>query len=155
MPATTLAAADFFYRGMMSKHDLTALAFLGPLEARVMEIVWAHSEPVTVRDVYEILRRENDSAYTTVMTVMGNLHKKGLLKRTQDSQAYVYQATQTKAEFVQTKVATLIDTLLDRFSEPALAHLIERLGQSDPKRLAELERIVAERRRTVAKDSKQ
>lgn len=136
------------------KQDLTALAFLGPLEARVMEVVWARGKPVTVRDVYEILRRENDMAYTTVMTILSNLHKKGLVKRTLDGQAHVYTAEQTKAEFVQTKVATLVDTLLDRFSEPALAHLIERLSHSDPERLAELERIVAERRRAAAKDSK-
>jgi len=129
------------------KRDLTALAFLGPLEARVMEVVWSRGDPVTVRDVYEILRRENDIAYTTVMTILSNLHKKGLLKRTQDGQAYVYTATQSKAEFVQSKVATLLDTLLERFSEPALAHLMKRIEKSDPERLAELERIVAERRR--------
>jgi predicted transcriptional regulator len=137
----------------MNKHELTALAFLGPLEARVMDVVWSRGK-VTVRQVYEVLRREHELAYTTVMTVLGNLHKKGLVKRTQQGQAYVYSATQTRTEFIQTKVATLMDTLLDRFSEPALAHLIQRVGESDPKHLAELERIVAERRRAVAKDSK-
>jgi len=128
------------------KQDLTALAFLGPLEARVMEVVWSRGDPVTVRDVYETLRRENEIAYTTVMTILGNLHKKSLLKRTQDGQAYVYTATQSKAEFVQSKVGNLVDTLLERFSEPALAHLIKRIEKADPERLAELERIVAERR---------
>ena len=136
------------------KQDLAALAFLGPLEARVMEVVWSRGEPVTVRDVYEILRRENDMAYTTVMTILSNLHKKGLLKRSQDGQAYVYTAAQTKAEFVQSKVGNLLDTLLERFSEPALAHLIKRIEKSDPERLAELERIVAERRRSSGKRDK-
>ncbi len=130
--------------------DLAALAFLGPLEARVMDIVWARPT-VTVRQVYEILRAEREIAYTTIMTILANLYKKGLLARDAEGQAHVYRAVQTKQEFVEQHVANLLDTLLDRFSEPALAHLVRRIGEADAERLAELERLVAERRRAVRK----
>jgi BlaI family transcriptional regulator, penicillinase repressor len=153
MPVVAFRMTGFLLEEGMAKRrssvrqDLTALAFLGPLEARVMEVVWSR-DSVTVRDVYTVLAREKDIAYTTVMTVLGNLNKKGLVQRTQDGQAYVYTATQTKQEFVQSRVAELVDTLLDRFSEPALTHFIQRMGQADAARLKELERIVAEPRRS-------
>ncbi|MER6176091.1 BlaI/MecI/CopY family transcriptional regulator, partial [Streptosporangium sp. NPDC001681] len=54
---------------------------LGDLESTVMERLWSYHRPASVRDVLEDLRRERDIAYTTVMTVMDKLQKKGLLRR--------------------------------------------------------------------------
>jgi len=54
---------------------------LGDLEAQVMRRIWARGEPATVRDIVGDLRRERPIAYTTVMTVMDNLRKKGWLRR--------------------------------------------------------------------------
>ncbi len=64
-----------------ARPDLSALGArpaLGPLEAQLLEIVCEQGR-VTVRDVYSILREPRDLAYTTVMTVLHNLHCKGLL----------------------------------------------------------------------------
>ena len=72
--------------------DLAALAFLGPLEARVMDIVWARPT-VTVRQVYEILRAEREIAYTTIMTILANLYKKGLLARDAEASGAETRAT--------------------------------------------------------------
>ncbi len=110
-----------------------------------MEVVWDRGE-VTVRDVYETLRHRRDLAYTTVMTVMHNLHRKGLLIQRSEGQAHIYRARQSRSEFVRSKVGEVLDALLENFSEPALAHFVERLRQADPERLAELERLIAERR---------
>lgn len=128
--------------------NLTALGSrpaLGPLEAQVMEIVWEQGE-VTVRDVYNVLRQQRDLAYTTVMTVMQNLHRKGLLAQRSEGQAHVYAARLSRVEFVRAKVSETLDALLENFSEPALAHFVDRLSESDPERLAQLERLIAERR---------
>lgn len=54
---------------------------LGQLEATVMNFVWGAPGPVTVRDVVEALQQDRSIAYTTVMTVMDNLHSKGFLGR--------------------------------------------------------------------------
>src|SRR5574341_2234543 len=89
---------------------------LGPLEAQVIEHVWAHGE-VTVRDVYDALRQERDLAYTTIMTVVHNLHRKGLLSQRIEGNTHFYTATQTKTEFIKSKVGDLLDALLDDFSE--------------------------------------
>ena len=52
---------------------------LGELEAAVMDRIWTGDRPVLVREVVEALQPERPSAYTTVMTVMDNLHRKGWL----------------------------------------------------------------------------
>ena len=54
---------------------------LGDLEVQVMRMIWARQGPVTVREVLGDLQAERPLAYTTVMTVMGNLLKKGWLQR--------------------------------------------------------------------------
>ena len=63
---------------------------LGHLEAAVMDRIWASAGPVLVRDVVEDLQHEREIAYTTVLTVMENLRRKGLLARKRDGRAFRY-----------------------------------------------------------------
>jgi predicted transcriptional regulator len=53
----------------------------GDREAVVMDRAWAHHAPVTVREVFDELAADRDIAYTTVMSTMDNLHRKGWLAR--------------------------------------------------------------------------
>lgn len=64
---------------------------LGDLEAAVMEVLWRTDEPAQVRDVLDRLDRGKPLAYTTVMTVLDNLHRKGWVDRNRDGRAYRYQ----------------------------------------------------------------
>ena len=61
----------------------------GELEAVVMDRVWEHGGPVTVRELFDELRRERAIAYT-VMSTMDNLHRKGWLARDKDGKVYRY-----------------------------------------------------------------
>ncbi|WP_326598425.1 BlaI/MecI/CopY family transcriptional regulator [Streptomyces sp. NBC_01803] len=72
---------------------------LGELEDAVMTRVWEWNRPVTVREVLEDLRRERSIAYTTVMTVLDNLHQKGWVRREQAGRAYRYEAVSTRAAY--------------------------------------------------------
>ena len=56
-------------------------AFLGPLEASVMEAIWGSQKPVTVREIHEVLKKTKNLAYTTVMSTMDRLFEKHLLDR--------------------------------------------------------------------------
>ena len=57
-------------------------AFLGPLESKVLEIIWAYDKlPITVRETYVILNENSPIAYTTVMSTMNRLNEKGFLNR--------------------------------------------------------------------------
>ena len=71
----------------------------GELEAVVMDRVWEHGGPVTVRELFDELRRERAIAYTTVMSTMDNLHRKCWLARDKDGKAYRYTAVASRDEY--------------------------------------------------------
>ncbi len=71
----------------------------GDLEAVIMDRVWARSGPVTVRELFDELQRERPIAYTTVMSTMDNLHRKGWLTREREGKAYRYTAVASREEY--------------------------------------------------------
>ena len=103
---------------------------LGPLEAQVMEIIWSYDE-VTVRDVHRALLKKRTIAYTTVMTTMGRLADKGLLKRTEDQPAHRYKALLTRDQYARSTVKNVIDWLVSHFRGPAVAYFIDRVEEED------------------------
>lgn len=72
---------------------------LGELEDTVMTRVWKWNRPVTVREVLEDIQQERSIAYTTVMTVLDNLHQKGWVRREAEGRAYRYEAVSTRAAY--------------------------------------------------------
>ncbi len=64
-----------------------------------MTRVWKWNRPVTVREVLEDLQQERSIAYTTVMTVLDNLHQKGWVRREAEGRAYRYEAVSTRAAY--------------------------------------------------------
>ncbi len=71
---------------------------LGDLEAVVMEQLWSTSTALTVRDVLGRLDRHPPLAYTTVLTVMDNLHRKGYVTRDRVGRAFAYQPVKSRSE---------------------------------------------------------
>jgi predicted transcriptional regulator len=71
----------------------------GDLEAVIMDRVWEHAEPVTVRDLHVELSAERVIAYTTVMSTMDNLHRKGWLNRVKEGKAYRYSPSASREEY--------------------------------------------------------
>jgi predicted transcriptional regulator len=68
------------------------------LEAAIMEVVWRTDDALRVRDVLDSLEPTRQPAYTTVMTVMDNLYRKGWLTRELDGRAYRYRATRDRLQ---------------------------------------------------------
>jgi predicted transcriptional regulator len=64
-----------------------------------MDRVWEHPEPVTVRDIHGELAAQRAIAYTTVMSTMDNLHRKGWLNRVKDGKAYRYTQVASREEY--------------------------------------------------------
>jgi predicted transcriptional regulator len=87
---------------------------LGDLEAVVMDRLWTWKRPATVREVLDDLARDRTLAYTTVMTVMDNLHRKGLLTREVDGRAYRYTAVRTKADYTAELISSVLADSDDR-----------------------------------------
>ncbi|MFF9569490.1 BlaI/MecI/CopY family transcriptional regulator [Streptomyces sp. NPDC014685] len=92
-----------------------------------MTRVWQWNRPVTVREVLEDLQQERSIAYTTVMTVMDNLHQKGWVRREVDGRAYRYTAVSTRAAYS----AALMNEAWSRSDNPAAA-LVAFFGMMSP-----------------------
>ena len=69
----------------------------GELEAVIMDRLWEWGRPALVREVVDDLSRDRSIAYTTVMTVMENLHRKGWLRRQRDGRAWRYEPTGSRS----------------------------------------------------------
>lgn len=91
--------------------------FLGDLEVDIMELVWKTANPtVTVRDIYELLCRQREIAYTTVMTTMVRLAEKGILRIVDKAGlANCYTPEQSKEEFIGGIVDKVLGIFLDEF----------------------------------------
>ncbi|KRV48920.1 CopY family transcriptional repressor [Wenjunlia vitaminophila] len=106
---------------------------LGELEDAVMTRVWQWNRPVTVREVLEDLQRGRSIAYTTVMTVMDNLHRKGWLRREREGRAYRYEAVSTREAYA----AALMNDAWSTSDNPAAA-LVHFFGMMSPEQLEAL-----------------
>lgn len=126
---------------------------LGALETDVMKVVW-NADWVAVRDVYERLRLERSIAYTTVMTVMGRLHDKGMLERRQDGRTYMYQAKQTRLQVAGGFMRKLLDRLFDGRKADAMAALLEASDKLDESELGEIKKKLDELEKRDAKGRK-
>ncbi|GAA0565633.1 BlaI/MecI/CopY family transcriptional regulator [Paractinoplanes ferrugineus] len=104
---------------------------LGDLEREIMARLWAAAEPLTVRQVHEALSRDRDLAYTTVMTVLDRLAKKGVVVQQKADRAYRYAPAQTREEMTASVMLDALSATPDQ--DAALAYFV---GQLPPDALA-------------------
>jgi predicted transcriptional regulator len=116
----------------------------GELEAVIMHRVWEHGDPVTVRELFDELAHERVIAYTTVMTTMDNLHRKGWLTRVKAGKAYRYTATASREEYS----ARLMREALDGGgnTQAVLSHFVAQMDGEESEVLRAVVRRLADRR---------
>ena len=107
----------------------------GDLEAVIMERLWEWGRPATVRDMVDALQADRALAYTTVMTVMDNLHRKGWLRRERDGRAWRYEPTGSRSGYTAALMNDALDTSADR--RTALAHFVLQMSPHDAALLRE------------------
>jgi predicted transcriptional regulator len=107
----------------------------GELEAVIMDRLWQWGRPVLVREMVEDLRGERPLAYTTVMTVMENLHRKGWLRRERDGRAWRYEPTGSRSGYTAALMTDALGTSADR--RTALAHFVLQMSPHDAALLRE------------------
>jgi len=120
----------FLFWGFKSSREFVENS-LGALERTVMNLAWERAE-ISVREACE--RLGSSVAYTTVMTTMDRLFKKGLLDRRKVGRAFVYRARATRQELENAILSSLVDAVSDQ----------------DRALLDELERLIREKRRSLA-----
>jgi predicted transcriptional regulator len=124
---------------------------LGPLEVTVMEILWRRGES-NVHDVVAELDRP--LAYTTVMTTLDRLYKKGLLDRHKHERAFRYLARFSRAEWEHKRAGDFVAGFLARpqpSRELLISCLVEAVGRHDEALLDELEKRIRNKRRELRK----
>lgn len=99
------------------------MAVTGELEQAVMDILWSSTSQLSVRDVHDQLIGDRELAYTTVMTVLDRLAKKGLVLRNLDGRAWLYRPSQTRAAEVAAEVRELLARLTPEERREVLAGL--------------------------------
>jgi predicted transcriptional regulator len=128
--------------------------FLGPLGAEILETIWdSGEEPVTVRKVYEELRKNTKIAYTTVMSTMDRLYDRGLLdrrvERGKGGVFFVYWPKLGKKGFEESAVKTVISSLFRNFGSTVTTALVEEVS-SNMEDLAALQKQIEK----IASDKK-
>jgi predicted transcriptional regulator len=122
---------------------------LGPLEITLMEILWTGGEG-NVRDVIDRLGRP--LAYTTVMTTLDRLYKKGLLARRKSERAFIYSAALTREEWEQKRAGDFVAGFLS--PELLISCLVDAVGQHDKALLDELEKKIKLKRKELDRRGK-
>ena len=126
------------------------------LEAEIMEVVWnGKTDRVLVRDVHTALERTRPIAYTTVLTTMDRLWKKGVLERESQGKAHAYWARLPREEFHRQIAVQVIASLLPEVTEPLLASYIEYTAHADPAHLDRLEELIRSRREELVRQRSQ
>jgi predicted transcriptional regulator len=124
---------------------------LGPLEIDVMEVLWASGES-SVRDVVQKLDR--NLAYTTIMTTLDRLFKKGMLDRHKSERAFLYAPRLSSQEWERQRAGDLVADLLAG-SQPArellLSSFVDAVGQHDAMLLDALEEKIRRKRKELSK----
>jgi predicted transcriptional regulator len=99
-----------------------ALLDLAPLELDCLNMLWPMGEG-TVREIRDALAPRRPRAYTTIMTIMDRLARKGIVERRKNGRAYIYKPNLTAEDARAHALAQVIDSFFGGSKESVIAHL--------------------------------
>jgi predicted transcriptional regulator len=118
---------------------------IGPLEWEVLEVLWSRAEAVTVRDIEP---QFPDLAYTTLMTTLGRLHRKGILERVRCGRAFAYRTVVAREALTTRLAGDALGRLIGRDPEslrPLLSFFIDVAEKQHPDALSEMAGLIRRR----------
>jgi BlaI family penicillinase repressor len=119
------------------------------LELQLLKAIWERGQ-ATVREVFQDLSIQRKIAYTTVLTMMGVLERKGHLEKIAGERAYMYRPTQPKDQVVEGMIDEFVNRVFRGATKTLLVHLVEDPNMPSED-LAEIEKLVRARRRDMEK----
>ena len=117
--------------------------FFGPLEAKIMEILWNNQE-MTIKDVQRVLEQEKMTNFNTVMTVMNRLVEKGILQKRSEGRSSMYKPVQSRIDFLNAQSKEMTHELMDEFGNVVVSHMLDALEEVDEDLVAKLEQKIME-----------
>ncbi len=126
----------------------SSLEQLGSLESQLMERIWARGE-ISVRDLHAELAPR--LAYTTIMTTLDRLYKKGLLNRRKLGKAFYYAARHNEQEYKERITQHLFGMVLNdgRHSDVVLSGFVDAVSETDQQMLEQLDQLVKAKKRAL------
>ena len=131
-----------------NRSSKSSLEQLGKLESELMERIWARGE-MSVRELHlEVAAR---LAYTTVMTTLDRLYKKGLLQRRKLGKAFYYLPTLSRENYHRSLTSHLLGMVLDDGADKnvVLSSFVNAVSETDRKLLDELDQLLKAKRRAL------
>lgn len=143
-----MSLTRFVLRGFRRPREVVDSA-LGKLERQVMDELWRRGRETSVREMHAAFG--GALAYTTVMTTLDRLHKKGVLERRKEGRAFLYAPGVSRSQFAHQMASDVIDGLLGQgvTAEPVLSSIVDAVSDRDRALLDDLERLVKEKRRAL------
>jgi BlaI family transcriptional regulator, penicillinase repressor len=118
-----------------------------PSELEILHILWSRG-PSTVREIHDVLAQEKDVGYTSALKLLQIMTTKGLVTRTEDQRAHVYEATQPAAETKQQVVADVLQRVFRGSASQLMQHVLSgRRGSK--KEIEEIRRMLDEYERKL------
>ena len=126
---------------------------LGDLEAEIMELIWERPEGqrTAVRDIFAILYERRQLAYTTVMSTMARLARKGLLRVEKQDKTYFYTPTCTQDEFISRLVGRILEDVFISFSGSVIEGINTIRDPEAASQVRQLLETIAQRREVEEK----
>jgi predicted transcriptional regulator len=124
--------------------------FFGPLEAKVMELIWTYNK-VTIKTIQDSLNKDINLSFNAIMTVMNRLNEKGHLNKKSlgsgRNKLTFYEPIQTKEQFIEEQTREVTYGLVHEFGDLVLNQMIEAFEVTDPELIAKLEKKIVDMRR--------
>jgi predicted transcriptional regulator len=121
-------------------------AVFGPLEIRVLEALWSRHTAACVRDLQPEFA---GVAYTTLMTTLDRLFRKGVLIREKSGRAFFYAPKGSEEQLLSQLAGSTFATLLPGDSasvRPIMSMFVDTIGDRDEALLDDLEALIRARR---------
>jgi predicted transcriptional regulator len=122
-------------------HERGLNRFFGPLEAKIMNILWGGSD-MTIKEVQARLEEDKTLNFNTVMTVMNRLVDKDLLTKRTVGRTTLYQPIVSKDHFLENQSKELTHELIEEFGALVVNHMLDALEEVDEDLLAKLEQKI-------------
>lgn len=127
----------------------------GPLEIRVLESLWSRTTPSCVRDIQPDFP---GVAYTTLMTTLDRLYRKGTLSRSKMGRAFYYKPKSSQQGLISELAGSTFASMLPTDTatlRPIMSLFVDTVGQRDEELLDELEALVRTRRQELKARARQ
>jgi predicted transcriptional regulator len=125
-------------------------SFFGPLEIRVLDALWGRGRSASVGDLSPEFA---PAAYTTLMTTLERLRRKGVLERAREGRAFLYQPRWSRAALTERLASRTLGAWLEhpRAAQPILSSFIDAVSSRDERLLDELDRLIRRKRRELSR----